>query len=47
MSVGIAVVPLGGETYEELYKNADQALYEAKESGRDTYRLYVPPSRKE
>lgn len=47
VSVGIAVVPQGGETYEELYKNADQALYEAKESGRDTYRLYVPPSREE
>lgn len=43
LSVGIAVAPEGGDTYEELYKNADLALYEAKESGRDTYRLYVPP----
>lgn len=42
VSIGIAVAPGGGETYEELYKNADQALYDAKESGRDTYRLYVP-----
>lgn len=34
-SVGIALHPDNGTTFEELYKNADVALYRAKRSGRN------------
>ncbi|MES2355338.1 MAG: EAL domain-containing protein [Pseudomonadota bacterium] len=40
-SVGISVSSKDGTTYEELLKNADTALYKAKESGRDTYNFYT------
>jgi diguanylate cyclase (GGDEF)-like protein len=35
LSVGIAVFPDNGESAEQLLKAADEALYRAKESGRD------------
>lgn len=35
-SIGITVFPIDGETTEELMNNADQAMYEAKNSGRNT-----------
>jgi diguanylate cyclase (GGDEF)-like protein len=35
ISVGWAVYPQGGSTVQELLKTADQALYEAKASGRN------------
>lgn len=41
LSIGIAVAPTDGGSYEELYRNADLALYQAKEAGRNTYRLYA------
>ncbi len=37
MSIGIAVYPTGGSTPEELIKNADIAMYQAKEQGKNTY----------
>lgn len=40
VSFGISVYPHDGEDAETLLKNADTALYEAKEDGRNTYRLY-------
>ncbi|HEX7388845.1 MAG TPA: EAL domain-containing protein, partial [Acidiphilium sp.] len=40
VSIGIALAPRDGETPEELYKNADLALYRAKEAGRGTWRLF-------
>lgn len=40
VSVGIAVYPSGGRDYEELYRNADKALYKAKGSGKNKYSLY-------
>ncbi len=40
-SVGIAVYPEDGETPEELTKNADTAMYRAKELGRNNYQLYT------
>jgi diguanylate cyclase (GGDEF)-like protein len=33
-SIGYAVAPKGGTTIEELFRNADLALYEAKKDGR-------------
>ncbi len=40
VSIGAAVFPDDGRTREELIQRADQALYYAKESGRDQYKAY-------
>jgi diguanylate cyclase (GGDEF)-like protein/PAS domain S-box-containing protein len=39
-SVGIVTYPHDGETLEDLLKNADTAMYAAKESGRNMYCFY-------
>ncbi len=39
-SIGISIYPTHGEDAETLIKNADIAMYKAKESGRDRYFLY-------
>jgi EAL domain-containing protein (putative c-di-GMP-specific phosphodiesterase class I) len=41
-SIGIAVYPNSGDTADALMKNADAAMYEAKQSGRNTYRFFEP-----
>jgi len=41
-SVGIAVFPDNGDTPDLLLRNADTALYCAKESGRGCFRLFEP-----
>ncbi|MBV8690029.1 MAG: EAL domain-containing protein, partial [Actinobacteria bacterium] len=41
-SVGVAVYPRDGDTAEAMMKNADAAMYAAKDRGRDTYQLYRP-----
>ena len=38
-SIGIAVFPNDGDTAELLLKNADSAMYQAKDAGRNSYRL--------
>ncbi|MBQ6720029.1 MAG: diguanylate cyclase [Oscillospiraceae bacterium] len=39
-SVGIALSPEHGSTYVELFRRADQALYQAKAQGKDSYTFY-------
>ena len=39
-SIGIAVFPSNGETFKNLYSNADRALYQVKKSGKNSYMLY-------
>jgi len=40
-SVGIAIFPEDGQDVDALIKNADTAMYRAKEAGRDNYQLYT------
>jgi EAL domain-containing protein (putative c-di-GMP-specific phosphodiesterase class I) len=42
-SVGIASYPDGGRVAEDLLRNADTAMYEAKSEGRGVYRSFDPP----
>jgi len=39
-SIGVTSYPADGETSEELMNNADQAMYEAKKAGRNTYQCF-------
>jgi diguanylate cyclase (GGDEF)-like protein/PAS domain S-box-containing protein len=39
-SIGVSVFPDDGEDTETLIKNADTAMYQAKEAGRDNYQLF-------
>ena len=40
VSIGLALAPDDGSTSEELVRNADLALYAAKEAGRGVHRFY-------
>ncbi len=41
-SMGITLYPLDGTEIEDLYKNADQALYVAKGEGRNRFSFFTP-----
>ncbi|HEY4987194.1 MAG TPA: EAL domain-containing protein [Bradyrhizobium sp.] len=41
-SVGIAILPGDGQGPDDLLKNADLALYRAKEDGRGNYKFFEP-----
>jgi diguanylate cyclase (GGDEF)-like protein/PAS domain S-box-containing protein len=41
-SIGISIYPSDGRDFVELLKNADAALYHAKESGKGTWRFFAP-----
>ncbi len=41
-SVGVSAWPGDGDDAETLVKNADNALYQAKDQGRNTYRMFAP-----
>lgn len=38
-SIGIALYPQHGESAEELLRRADEAMYQSKQSGKNTYRF--------
>ena len=44
VSVGAARV-VAGESFDELYRRADRALYRVKERGRDGYLLLEEPDK--
>lgn len=39
-SIGVAIFPDNGDSFGELYKCADKALYASKHKGKDTYTIY-------
>ena len=39
-SIGVSIYPLHAVTSEELLKIADMAMYRAKESGKNGYRIF-------
>lgn len=41
-SIGIALYPNDGEDQETLIKNADAAMYQAKQNGRNNFQFYTP-----
>jgi len=41
-SLGLSICPSDGEDAESLLRNADVAMYRAKEEGRNSFRFYVP-----
>ena len=43
-SIGVSVFSKDGSTYEELFKKADAALYEAKRNGKDQYKFSITKS---
>jgi len=41
-SIGVAIYPEDGRDFSELLKNAETALYDAKEGGRNGFRFFSP-----
>ena len=45
-SIGVAMFGEHGTTFEELLKNADTAMYEAKKAGRNLLKIFSPEMRR-
>lgn len=45
VSMGIAIVPNDGCSFDELYGNADKALYYVKNAGKNAVRFYKEPTK--
>lgn len=41
VSIGVAIAPEHGDSFEDLYAKADMALYHAKQNGRDRFVIYA------
>jgi predicted signal transduction protein with EAL and GGDEF domain len=41
-SIGVAMAPVDGSDIDQLIKNADLAMYDAKAAGRRTFRFFEP-----
>jgi diguanylate cyclase (GGDEF)-like protein/PAS domain S-box-containing protein len=41
-SIGVSVYPHDGTTAESLIRNADTAMYQAKENGRQSFQFFMP-----
>ncbi len=41
ISIGISIYPSNGNTVFDLIKNADNAMYQVKDSGKNNYRFYT------
>lgn len=41
ISIGISLFPNDGRTVDDLLKNADSAMYKAKDEGRNTFKFYT------
>ena len=42
VSIGCAIAPIHGANYAELFRNADNALYNAKRRGKNQFNIYSP-----
>ena len=41
-SIGVALAPIHGTSYSELFQRSDEALYLAKSKGKNRYKVYDP-----
>ena len=46
-SIGVAIFPKEGDSFENIYKAADKALYKAKERGKNQLAFYRDPDETE
>jgi len=46
-SIGIAVYPNDATSYDELLRNADMAMYHAKEEGKNNFQFFMPAMNKQ
>lgn len=46
-SIGIAVYPNDAQSYDELLRNADMAMYHAKEEGKNNFQFFMPEMNKQ